>query len=373
MKVAFGATILDRGLNSPKRDGLDGIGHYCWELLQQYRKLPDNPIILPYSFGQAKTQCGATLLPNYSLHVIKSLGHIKSDKFFLGVDLVHSTDQFIPIYIKKNTPLVATIMDVIPLSHQQFLKPQSRYIKSYFWKKLTQRADQIITISQFSKAEINKYLGFSKKRIEVIPLGVDPRYFKKISNSEKQAVLNELGIFTPFFLFLGSVQPRKNLVRLLEAHAKLPRSLAQDFPLIIVGKLAWDNGKILEAINKAVNEGRAKWLNYITESQKLCLLQNATGLAFVSLYEGFGLPITEAFASGLPVVTSNCTSMPEVAGNAALIVNPLNTTQITEALLNLIEDSRLVATLKIAGLERAQQFSWAENAKRTYSIYQEML
>ena len=370
MKVAFGTTLLDRGLNNPKQDGIDGIGQYCQELLQQYQKQSTGLAIAPYSFGQAQTHCSATLLPSYSNHVIKGLSRLHLEGYFKGVDLIHSTDQFIPV---ANKPLLATVMDVIPLSHPQFLKSKSRYLKSFLWKKLTQRADRIITISEFSKTEINKYLGFSENKIDVIPLGVDKRFFQRISDEQKRATLDSLGITTPFFLFLGSIQPRKNLARLLESHAKLPRSLAQEYPLVIAGKLAWDDGKTLAAVGKAVNEGRAKWLNYISEEQKLCLLQSATGLTFVSLYEGFGLPITEAFASELPVITSNCTSMPEVAGDAAIIVDPLNSAQITDALLSLIEDSALTNHLKSLGKKRSQLFSWEENANRTQSIYQKMM
>lgn len=370
MRVAFGTTLLDRGLNNPKQDGIDGIGQYCQELLEQYPRLSNPPSIAPYSFGQSRSQCDATLLPSYSKHVIGALSHMHPETFFKDVNLIHSADQFIPI---ANKPLLATVMDVIPLSHPQFLKSQSRYLKSFVWKKLTQRADRIITISEFSKTEITKHLGFSENQIDVIPLGVDQRFFQRISEVQKQTTLDSLGITSPFFLFLGSIQPRKNLARLLEAHGKLPRSLAREYPLIIAGKLAWDDGKTLAAINQAVSQGRAKWLNYITEEQKLCLLQSATGLAFVSLYEGFGLPITEAFASELPVITSNCTSMPEVAGDAAIIINPLNTSQITDALLSLIEDDALVNHLIAQGKQRSQRFSWEENAKRTLSIYQQMV
>ena len=369
MKVAFGTTLLDRGLNNPKQDGIDGIGQYCQELLQQYQKHSNRTEIDPYSFGQHQSKCGATLLPSYSKHVLGGLTNLHPDAFFKDVDLIHSTDQFIPI---ANKPLLATVMDVIPLSHPQFLKSQSRYLKSFIWKKLTQRADRIITISEFSKTEITKYLGFSDNQIDVIPLGVDERYYQRMSEIDKQVILKDLGITSPFFLFIGSIQPRKNLARLLEAHAKLPRSLAKEYPLVIAGKLAWDDGQTVAAIQHAVSEGRAKWLNYISEKQKLCLLQSATALAFVSLYEGFGLPITEAFASELPVITSNCTSMPEVVKDAGIIVAPENKQQITDALLSLIEDSNLANNLKALGKQRSHLFSWEGNAKRTLSIYQQM-
>jgi glycosyltransferase involved in cell wall biosynthesis len=373
MKVAFGTTLLDRGLNNPRQDGIDGIGQYCQELLHQYSHLLGAPSIAPYSFGPTQSPSGAQLLPSYSRYALGAFSHLTQESFFDNVDLIHSTDQFIPLVKRGTKPLLATVMDVIPLSHPQFLKSQSRYLKSFLWKKLTQRADRIITISEFSKGEITKYLGFSPDRIDVIPLGVDQRYFAKISDDQKKLVLQELGIKTPFFLFLGSIQPRKNLLGLLEAHARLPKALAREYPLVIAGKLAWDDGNTLAAINKAVSEGRARWLNYISEEQKLTLLQSAMALVFVSLYEGFGLPIVEAFASKLPVMTSNCTSMPEVAGNAALIIDPCNQKQMTDALLALIEDAFLVEKLKVAGLERTKQFSWQGNAEKTLSIYRSMV
>lgn len=370
MKIAFGTSLLDRGLNNPKQDGIDGIGQYCQELLDQFQDSPSNYQIFPYSFGQKQSHCKAKLLPSYAKHVIGSISHTLPEHFFERCDLIHAADQFIPISKK---PLIASVMDVIPLSHPQFLKSRSRYLKSYLWKKLTQRADRIITISEFSKTEIIKYLGYPENQIDVIPLGVNARYFEMIGDSEKKNTLASLGISSPFFLFLGSIQPRKNLVRLLDAHARLPRSLATQYPLVIAGKLAWDDGTTIMAIEKAINAGTAKRLHYITETQKQCLLQTALGLTFTSLYEGFGLPITEAFASGLPVITSNCTSMPEVSGDAALIVDPHNVEQITDALLSLIEDDALTQSLKNKGLIRSKLFSWKSNADKTLSIYRKMI
>lgn len=370
MKVAFGATVLDRGLNNPKQDGIDGIGQYCQELIQHFPSLSNAPHILPYAFGQMKTKCGSKMLPNYPRHVLGAFSHLDVDHFFGSVDLVHSTDQFIPIC---NKPMIATVMDVIPLSHPHFLKSKSRYIKSFIWKKLTQRCDQIITISEFSKQEIIKYLDFSPERINVIPLGVDQRYFERVLEGEKLHALEAMGIHTPFFLFIGSIQPRKNLLNLVEAHSKLPRNLAHQYPLVIAGKLAWDDGKTIAAIKHAVQDGRAHWLNYVTEFQKKCLLQSAIGLAFVSLYEGFGLPIVEAYASELPVITSNCTSMPEVASDAAILVNPHNMNAITDGLLSLIEDPSLCSALSSKGKVQVKKFSWHENTKQTLDVYRSVI
>ena len=172
---------------------------------------------------------------------------------------------------------------------------------------------------------------------------------------------------------LGSVQPRKNLKRILAAHAQLPQNLARDYPLVIAGKFAWDDGEILREINAAAYEGRCIWLKYVSEAEKISLLQSATGLIFASLYEGFGLPIIESFASNLPVIASHSTAMPEVAGGAALLVNPLSIDEIRSALIELIDNPSTVARLQAAGLVRAKQFSWQETAKQTIRSYQKLI
>ena len=371
MKVAFGCTLLDQGLQNSSTNGIDGIGQYCQELLTAFQKKSELIAINRFTFGLDRSSCQAHLLPTYSQYALGALSGFGNYPIFDQVDLIHSTDQLIPIHVKN--PLVATIMDVIPLSHPQFIKSYSRYVKTFIWKKLTQRADRIITISEFSKNEIIKYLNFPFDQIDVIPLGVDQRYFDLIDGQEKKRAIEKLGLTKPFFLALGSVQPRKNLKRILAAHAQLPRGLAQDYPLVIAGKFAWDDGKILSDIQVAIKEGRCIWLKYISESEKISLLQSATGLVFASLYEGFGLPIIEAFASNLPVIVSNSTSMPEVAGGAALMVNALSLDEIRSALLELIENPSTVARLQAAGFARAKQFSWQETARQTIRSYQKLI
>ncbi|NQW57097.1 MAG: glycosyltransferase family 4 protein [Polynucleobacter sp.] len=368
-KIAFGTTLLDKGLLGL---GIDGIGQYCQELLSQFSRQAQDINISPYSFGIDSSPSNARLLPAYPTYLAKSLLRINSqsaaNQYFDSVDLIHSTDQLIPIV--SNKPLVATVMDTIPLSHPQFIKARSRIIKPFVWKKLAQRADHIITISEFSKEQIIQFMGYSPEKITSIPLGVDERYFEKILAEDIKAVLTKLKISQPFFLFIGSIQPRKNLQRLIEAHSLLPRNLAKEFPLVIAGKFAWDDGDILNSIQKGIEENRCIWLNYVDDLEKRCLLQSTIGMTFTSLYEGFGLPILEGFASGAPVVTSNCSSMPEVAKNAALFADPKNVDSIRNALISLIDDHALVEQLKLSGFTQAKKFSWEKTARETEKVYQ---
>lgn len=371
-KIAFGTTLLDKGLLS---SGIDGIGQYCQELLSRLSRQEQDITISNYSFGLDSSPNRAKLLSAYPSYLAKSLLHINNqsptNQYFESVDLIHSTDQLIPIV--SNKPLVATVMDTIPLSHPQFIKARSRIIKPFLWKKLTQRADHIITISEFSKSEIIQFMDFSPEKVTSIPLGVDERYFEKIAAEDIKKVLKNLKITQPFFLFIGSIQPRKNLQRLIEAHALLPRNLAKEFPLVIAGKFAWDDGDTLKTLTKGIREDRCIWLNYVNDFEKRCLLQSTIGMAFTSLYEGFGLPILEGFASGAPVLTSNCSSMPEIAENAALLTDPKNVDSIRNALVSLIDDQALVKQLKLSGITQAKKFSWDKTARETQKIYQTLL
>lgn len=372
IKIAFGTTLLDKGLSE---SGIDGIGHYCQELLKQYSSQDGNLLVSPYSFGVKKSSCGAYLLPNYLEYLAKSVFNLsraqEAENYFSSADIIHSTDQLIPMVSKK--PLIATVMDVIPLSHPHFIKTKSRFIKPYLWKKLTQRANHIITISDFSKNEIVSSMGYPEENITSIPLGVDARYFEKLTKEEIQKTLDDLKITRPFFLCIGSIQPRKNLGRMLRAHASLPNNLAKEFPMVIAGKLAWDDGDTFYEIQKGISEKRCIWVNYVSDLEKRCLLQSSMGMVFTSLYEGFGLPILEAFASQTPVLTSNCTSMPEVAGGSALLADPLNIESIRDGLLELLNNQTKVQDLKKIGLQRAKLFTWDRVATDTQKVYQSLL
>lgn len=364
--IAFGATLLDRGLQS---GGIDGIGHYSQALLKAFSLEPENYLFRPFSFGIKNSPSGASSLPGYSDYLLQSLLKLPNggNNFFEKADLIHSTDQLFPIIRSK--PIIATVMDAIPISHPEWLKLHSRFLKPLLWKQFVKQADHIITISDFSKKQIIEHLKIPENKITSIPLGVDSVFFERIPIEVINDTLKRYKIIKPFFLFIGSIQPRKNLVRLIKAHQVLPNNLAKEFPLVIIGKCAWQDKEMIEIINAAQRDNRCIWLQYVNEFDKRCLLQAALALTFVSLYEGFGLPILEGNASQTPVITSNSTALFEITNNSAILVEETSVESIQNGLLMMINELVDRHELIKRGLENARNFTWAKTAKETQNIY----
>lgn len=364
--IAFGTTVLDQGLKS---GGIDGIGHYCQALLKEFSLDPENYLFQPFSFGINNSPSVAFSLPDYPNYLLKSSlkWPYHGNQFFENVDIVHSTDQLFPLTTSK--PVIATVMDAIPISHPEWLKPYSRFLKPLLWKRFVKNADHIITISDFSKQQIIEHLKVPENKITSIPLGVHSLFFERIPLEDINNTLLRCKIRRPFFLSIGSIQPRKNLVRLIKAHQALPNNLAKEFPLVIIGKHAWQDKEMLEILHAAVRDSRCVWLQYVNEFDKRCLLQAAIALTFVSLYEGFGLPVLEGYASQTPVITSNSSALIEVANNSAILVEATSIDSIRNGLLNVTNQSINHHELIQQGLETAKNFTWTKTAKETLCIY----
>jgi glycosyltransferase involved in cell wall biosynthesis len=207
----------------------------------------------------------------------------------------------------------------------------------------------------------------------VTPLGVDPIYFERIPQQTRDAVLEKHGLKPGFFLFIGTLQPRKNLPKVLEAFNLLPEAVRKQHPLIVVGRDGWANEELIPQLKALEERGEGRWLSYLPQSDVFALLQSAGALVFASLYEGFGLPVIEAFAAKCPVIASNTTSLPEVTGNAAWAVDPLDPASISRAMLDVLSNDALRAERIELGLERALRFTWEECARQTLAVYRKVL
>ncbi|POD51935.1 glycosyl transferase family 1 [Pseudomonas syringae pv. syringae] len=378
MDIGLSCTVWAKG----ERAGhLDGIGIYSRALWHNLDKLSqaEDFHVKPYAFGKQLPvlACGQPqqLSSDYRIHAVLSsvlklpLGN--SASIAKDVQLFHATDHHIPRI--KGVPVVATIMDMIPVLHPEWIKQDLKRLKSWLFTTSIKRADHIITISEYSKQDMISHLGIAPERISVTPLGVDPVYFERIGAAERNRVLGMYGLKPGFFLVVGTLQPRKNLQRVLEAFQQLPAQVRKEHPLVIVGRDGWSNEELLPQLEALQQRGEGRWLSYLPQNEVLALLQSAGALVFASLYEGFGLPAIEAFAAQCPLIASNNSSLPEVTGDAAWAVDPHSAESISTAMLAVLEQPEERERKVQSGLGRARHFSWDACAQNTLDIYRKVL
>lgn len=374
MKVGVGTSVMYRG---SRLGNLDGIGYYTKNLCESLSLYNDRLVIEKLIFGNytATTDEHVYNAPKYSrsaLITAVSGRPFKVDAAFENkVDLFHATDHHTPKF--KNIPVIATLMDAIPLSNPEWVTPKLRRLKNWVWRKSGTWADRIITISDYSKEQIAYHFNISESKISVVPLGVDKIYFEKVDEILKSQILKSLNIPNNFFLFVGTLQPRKNVERIIAAHEFLPLKLQREMPLIIVGDSGWSSEKIVSRLNRSASGDTVRWLSRVDDHTKRVLMQQAEAVLLPSLAEGFGLPVLEGFASETPVITSNLTALVEVAGDAAWLVDPYNVADISEAMLSLARDDKLAKEYAVKGLKRAQKYTWEECALKTIETYENLM
>lgn len=380
MQIGLGCTVWAAGTRAGH---LDGIGVYTSALWQSLNDSvadgKSDTHFKPYAFGRdlPDMPCGKPqqLAESYPVQALLS-GILKlplpnSAAIRRDVELFHATDHHIPRI--RGVLTVATVMDLIPVLHPEWIKQDLHRLKSWLFINSIRQADHVITISEHSKQDMVEHLGIAAERISVTPLGVDPVYFERIESNQRDAVLHKHGLTPGFFLFIGTLQPRKNLPRLLQAFEQLPAATRKAHPLIIVGRDGWSNEDLLPQLQALEQRGEGRWLSYLPQSEVLALLQSAGALVFPSLYEGFGLPVIEAFAAQCPVIASNTTSLPEVTGDAAWSVDPYSVQSIANAMLAVLPPSDLRQEKIRSGLIRAQQYTWQECARQTLDVYRKVL
>jgi len=373
MKIGLGCTVLANGRSSGH---LDGIGVYTAEILAKITAAGMSPP-LPVVFGQkaALSMPGCHILPGPYVPVVAAsvLTHLPfagTARLEERIDLFHAPDHHIPRL--RRVPVVATIMDVIGLRHPEWVNPRLRALKNRVFRQATGWARKVITISDFSAVDISDCLGIPPERIVSIPLGVDEAFYRPVEAQVRAEVLYRNGLEPGFFLFVGTLQPRKNVVRLIQAHASLPEEVRRRHPLVIVGQNGWRTGELLGLLDKLQASGSGRWIRYVSRNDLFALLQSAHAMVFPSLYEGFGLPILEAFASGTPVVASNTTSLPEVTGDAAWLVDPARVDSIADGMLRAVQDTVTRQVMVERGLARAREFTWQKTAERTLAVYRSL-
>jgi glycosyltransferase involved in cell wall biosynthesis len=285
------------------------------------------------------------------------------------VDLLHAMAFVSPLI--SPCPTVVTVLDLGFLHYPEAIKRGKRLYLQWMTRLSVRRAQRVIAISENTRRDIIEHYRVAAERVETVYCGVDQR-FQPLPARDVAAFRQHKGLPERYILFLGTIEPRKNVTSLLSAYAQLVEdapSETSDLALVIAGAKGWFYRDVFAQVEALGLTQRVYFPGYVSEAEKPMWYNAATCFCFPSLYEGFGLPPLEAMACGVPVITSNTSSLPEVAGDAAQMVPPLDVDALSTALHELIARPSLRAERAQRGRRQAQRFSWAQAARQTVQIY----
>ena len=306
----------------------------------------------------------------------KALGKIvpvKYDNVFKGGDIYHFLNYTAPP-VSGNKKIIINIYDMIYKKYPQTMKRLSRFLLENYLKDSVHRADKIITISQSSKKDILDYFDLEASKIAVIPPGIDYELFsRKPTEKELLKVRRKYSLPDKFFLSLGTIVPHKNLKTVFKAYSILRKEIRNDYKLVVAGGVGWKTKGILQTPSELGIENDVYYTGYFDEEDKPILYKLAKAFVFPSFYEGFGMPVLEALASGIPTITADNSSLPEAGGDAALYVEADDAAAIAQNLINIVDNDTFCKENVEKGKAHAQIFSWDDSAKSTLEIYKELL
>lgn len=356
----------------PLREKKSGIGHYTLELAQALAAFaPEHEfeIVSPGPFSSPLKSA-----PNLHFTDAHARGLKRRYWWPLGLPLYcrrasfalfHGTNFDLPYW--TTCPTVLTIHDLslllYPETHEERLVRRARRVLPLMARK----ASAIITPSETVKREVCEHLGVSEDKVFAIPEAARACFYPAPS-SETEPIRRRLGIEPEFILFVGTVEPRKNLLTLARAFEQIA-----NIQLVIAGEKGWLSDDLLAYVDKGELGDRVLFTGHLSDDDLRALYSSCRVFVYPSLYEGFGLPLLEAMACGAPVVTSNVGSIVETVGTAARLVSPADAGELAQAITSLLDDSRARDLLSSAGIEHAKKFSWERTAASTWEVYQKAL
>ena len=289
-----------------------------------------------------------------------------------GVKLVHEPHYVLPPAIRCRS--VVTIHDCIHLMFPQYLPSKLAYVyaKGSMWSA-TRKADRVLTVSEASKRDILRFFDIPPEKVEVIYNAIDERFLGAADANRMELTRRRYQLDHPFVLYVGNIKPHKNIERLVEAFAIAKRSGPDDLKLIVIGDELSKYPVLRQSVHRHKLDKHVRFLGFQPQETLAAFYRLARAFVFPSLYEGFGLPPLEAMASGTPVITSNVSSLPEVVGDAALLIDPTRPEEIAAAMRRVLTEPSLRDDLRERGLRRVQEFSWDRSIRRVRDIYEEVL
>jgi len=379
-----------RTILSPEKGDAIGAGHYTYQLIRHLLEIDQkNEYVLFFDFRVREKDIKKFSKPNVK---IKFYPFSDYKKYLPGMyneilgtatlqreklDVLHSTSYTsrIPAGYKGKT--VVTFNDMIMYNVPQYLPQVKRLREKAVAKLMAKKADRIIASSDSLKRELKKYLDISEEKTEVVYSGLDKRFFEN-PDVNKDRMLAKYGIDKKYILFLGTLEPSKNITRLLQAFAKLKNDHKSgggkkfEYQLVLAGKKGWLANEYFQIIKDLGLSKDIVFTGYVIGDELVPLFKNSEFFIMPSLYEGFGMTVLEAFATNTPAIVSDIPSLMEISKGGALPVNPLSVDEISQAMKKFIEDENFRNEYREKGFAIAQKFDWNETAKKTLEIYESL-
>lgn len=373
MRIALDGMPLDSKLT--------GVGHYTLELAESLARVAPGDqftLVAPEPVSPSGAALLNNPLPENLSHVKLKRGLINRRWWSIGLprylrrnsfDLFHGTNYEIPLW--WNRPSVVTIHDLSLLLHPGAHEP--RLVRRARWRLplMARRAARIITPTQAIKSEVCSHLRVAPEKVVVTP-EAPRKLFRRLDPAQTVETRRRLGIENDFILFVGTVEPRKNLHRLVQAFEQILRSTSLSPQLVIAGGEGWLMDDFAAVIRNRGLAHRICLTGYLHDEELCALYSSCRVFAYPSLYEGFGLPLVEAMACGAPIVTSDISSIRETVENSARCADPLSVDGLASAIVELLSDEDVNRHFSLAGMQQVKRFSWEQTAQKTWQVYREV-